>query len=352
MNKSSTIGVDKVWCKASPNGIHLSDKIVSNLARVNDHHSGWRKGGNGQYVDGQFIQVDAVFNPKTANNGNLYLKVDLMNQSAKIQFNPSRFASQYGLTKDLAWSFERLLQVAKDGGIDIDIDSLTLTRLDVAMDGQLTENATNYVHHLNRHLSFQRGERKPEYPDGITMGNKSIQIGYYNRKKKVEKDKIQNDLHPNTGRNEVRLLTGGYRHWNATYFDSDVRNLMNASEDHLRFIYSDQCKKAINVNRYDHLTSECKDLHDKMIYYFTNYGQRWFSVMLSHDGVESLLSGYSINEVMDLVSCVDATKQPRKIKAYLKDIVSQIAQYERMKASFSKRESMSYVDEWLSVFVA
>lgn len=351
MDKSSTIGVDKIWCKSASNGIRLADHLAGDLSRLSDHHLGWRKGGSGQYIDQQFTQVEAIFNPKTANDGNLYIKVNLVDQSAKIQFNPSRFDSSYGLTKDMSASFERLVSLAKDGGIDIDIDSLTLTRLDVAKDGALTEDPTNYVDHLNRHLSFKRGEKKPEYPDGIVIGNKSVQIGYYNRKKKVDKDKISNDLHANTGRNEVRLLTGGHRTWNSNLFGTDIRNLINVSEDQLHSIYADECAKAISVKRYD-ISAEIKDLQDKMQYYQTNHGQRWFTAMVMMDGIEQLLSKHSMSDIVDLVHYVDPTKQPRKVKAYLKGVVSQMAQFERVKSRFTKRDSISYVDEWLSVFVA
>lgn len=102
-----------------------------------------------------------------------------------VQANPSRLAPTAGLNlcatdADLDRSLDLMLADAHRRGFRLDLDAGKLTRVDSTRDLHTSHPFDEYLP-LLASLNFKRGGNAREYPDGVIMGNKSVQLCGYNK---------------------------------------------------------------------------------------------------------------------------------------------------------------------------
>ena len=347
---SSMIGVDKVWMRVAPDGIDLSG--------INLEGERWSGTPRSRKVDGAYIPVRDTFRFEGVGEGHLMGTIDTLRRTAEIQFNPTHFFSDYALASNVGDAFNRSFDLMASIGLKIDRDACTIKRFDTAMDAALTESPSNYAAPLQMYLSAKRESTRLAYADGLTIGNQSMQIGFYNRALHLTNKKVLHALHDNTARNEIRCLPKGAKVWTPKYYGDTIADVMKLDASGLHDIYRDQFKTLVSIADESarigipHQMEMASDVRDEMLYFKAMYGTHWQSRLFSAYGLQSAIDKVGEIQLIDMIVDVDNHKTPKLTRHRLKKKHSDLLTLERIKHTFAHRKPISYVDEYLQTFAA
>lgn len=106
--------------------------------------------------------------------------VEVKSNGLHIQFNPSKMIHPYELTADIRAQTERVKSLVHELGVDVDIDSSGLSRLDLAKQAQMGIPLSGFATAFTA-LNGKRTKKKVQYPDGFEIGNKSRSTVCYDK---------------------------------------------------------------------------------------------------------------------------------------------------------------------------
>lgn len=155
----------------------------------------WLRLPNGEFVQGTGFYL----NNELAN-------VDISPKGLLVQFNPSKIRHSYKLNtdiQDVARIGQDIQELLAVNGVLFDINSATLTRLDLTKDAELKRPLSMYSGACN----YLKGKRLKgiEYPNGYTFKNSQRQSVLYNKTAEVRRfQKIE--IPEQISRLEFRLL--------------------------------------------------------------------------------------------------------------------------------------------------
>jgi hypothetical protein len=347
---SSMIGVDKVWMRVAPDGI--------DVASINLEGERWSGTPRSRKVDGAYMPVKDSFRFDGVGEGHLLGTIDTLRRTAEIQFNPTHFFGDYGLTSNVGDAFSRAFDLMASIGLKIDRDACTIKRFDTARDAALTESPSNYAAPLQMYLSAKRESTRLAYTDGLTIGNQSMQIGFYNRALHLTNKKVLHSLHTNTARNEIRCLSKGANVWRPKYYGDTIADVMKLDASALNEIYRDQFKTLVSIADESarigipHAMEMTSDVYDEMLYFKSIYGSRWQSHLMTAYGLQALYDKIGEVQLVEMIVDIDSNKTSKLTRHRLKKKHSDLLTLERIRSTFAKRKPISYVDEYLQTFAA
>ena len=341
--KVSTIGSDKIWFSVASGGIKVHEGAYK--------REGWSPNFKCQEIDGHNVRVGGEFYGESVGTGNVRVFVDTRDMSAKVQYNPSKVFTDHLLTSDIMKSHLKVESRLLVAGVEIDRDACKITRKDIACDSILSETPDNFMKPLSHFLRFKRSKPTVEYPTARTFGNASVQMQFYNKHEQLNMLKISHEVHPNTARNELRILSnakGLLQKYTPTLSDA-----LKLTGDDLRDIYLHEVKDRIHLARIE----SNEDIHlvnlgDEMKYYMTNYGRNWNQQMIYNEGMEALLEKYGQDDYLSFLVSLDDSKTMKNEVAKVKNRISQLSDLEKMKINFKGRSQMSYVNEYIEAFAS
>jgi hypothetical protein len=339
---ASIVGVDKVWMRVASDGIDVGS--------INLEGERWSGTPKSRKVDGAYMPVRDTFRFEGVGEGHLMGTIDTLRRTAEIQFNPTHFYGDYALTSNVGESFSRAFDLMASIGLKIDRDACTIKRFDTARDAALTESPSNYAAPLQMYLSA--------YSDGLTIGNQSMQIGFYNRALHLKKKKIAHALHDNTARNEIRCLSQGAKVWMPKYFGHSIADVMKLDASGLNEIYREQFKTLVSIADESarigtpHVMEMASDVYDEMLYFKSIHGSYWQSHLFAAYGLQALTEKVGEIQLVDIIVDVDDNKTSKLTRHRLKKKHADLLTLERIKHTFAHRKPISYVDEYLQIFAA
>jgi hypothetical protein len=346
MKSNLDIGVDKVQVKFMLD----TTKLVHNFDEL-DTIAGWKVNGTPIKVDNIWLPSGYTYQAKEVhkhNNGHLTMKLHgncLSNESyLSVMFNPTHFGNGYTAHTNILQATEKAQQIVRSAGVDIDLKDGQLMRVDIAKDRTLQECPDYYATMMNRFLSFRRESNRAEHSNGIHMGNRSRQWGFYNRTLKVNLDNIENDLPENVGRMEYRLFNEGKKSWTKAYNITTLRDLSN-DRDQYQEIYKDGMgliftNKLVNN---DVVILPPTELHKMLEQVHSMYGRNTIQYVLSARGIMSFIEDYGEKGVIEAIAKFNGaeTKKVRqKIKMHMARAIT-IGQALKM----NSRPSIEYIQE-------
>ena len=349
-SNASIIGVDKIWMRVAPDGVNLSG--------IDLESERWSGTPKSRKVDGAYMPVRDSFRFEEVGEGHLMGSVDVLRRTADIQFNPTHFYGDYALSSNVGESFNRAFDLMASIGLKIDRDACTIKRFDTARDAALTESPSNYAAPLQMYLTAKRESTRLAYTDGLTIGNQSMQIGFYNRALHLNKKKIVHALHDNTARNEIRCLPKGADVWTSKYFGNSIADVMKLDASGLDDIYREQFKSLVSIAEESarigipHEMEMASDVLDEMLYFKAMCGTRWQSCYFNARGLQSLYADVGEIQLIEMIVDVDNNKTSKLTRHRLKKKHADLLTLERIKHTFAHRKPISYVDEYLQTFAA
>ncbi|MFO0203671.1 MAG: hypothetical protein ACK528_11145, partial [Alphaproteobacteria bacterium] len=260
------------------------------VGSINLEGERWSGTPKSRKVDGAYMPVRDTFRFEGVGEGHLMGTIDTLRRTAEIQFNPTHFYGDYALTSNVGESFSRAFDLMASIGLKIDRDACTIKRFDTARDAALTESPSNYAAPLQMYLSAKRESTRLAYSDGLTIGNQSMQIGFYNRALHLKKKKIAHALHDNTARNEIRCLSQGAKVWMPKYFGHSIADVMKLDASGLNEIYREQFKTLVSIADESarigtpHVMEMASDVYDEMLYFKSIHGSYWQSHLFAAYG--------------------------------------------------------------------
>ena len=349
-SNASIIGVDKVWMRVASDGIDVGS--------INLEGERWSGTPKSLKVDGAYMPVRDTFRFEGVGEGHLMGTIDTLRRTAEIQFNPTHFYGDYALTSNVGESFSRAFDLMASIGLKIDRDACTIKRFDTARDAALTESPSNYAAPLQMYLSAKRESTRLAYSDGLTIGNQSMQIGFYNRALHLKKKKIAHALHDNTARNEIRCLSQGAKVWMPKYFGDSIADVMKLDASGLNEIYREQFKTLVSIADESarigtpHVMEMASDVYDEMLYFKSIHGSYWQSHLFAAYGLQALTEKVGEIQLVDMIVDVDDNKTSKLTRHRLKKKHADLLTLERIKHTFAHRKPISYVDEYLQICAA
>jgi hypothetical protein len=255
-------------------------------------------------------------------------------------------------------AFHRAFDLMASIGLKIDMDACKVKRFDTARDAVLTESPSNYAAPLQMYLSAKRESTRLAYTDGLTIGNSSMQIGFYNRALHLSNKKIPHALHQNTGRNEIRCLSKGAKVWTPKYYGESVTDFLKLDADGLASAYRDQFRSLVSIADESarigtpHAFEMASGVYDEMLYFKSIHGSHWQSHLFSAYGLSALTDKVGEIQLIDMIIDIDSHKTPKLTRHRLKKKHADMLTLERIRHTFAKRKPISYVDEYLQTFAA
>lgn len=318
--KSLDIGIDKIQVKFKLDNTNL----VHNFDNL-DMELGWKAQGSPIKIDNVWMPSGYIYQAsevKAYNNGHLTMKLHgnaLLSEShLSVMFNPTHFGNGYTAHTNILQAKEQAQKLVIDAGVNIDLNDGLLMRVDIAKDRELKECPDYYATMMNRFLSFRRESNRAENYNGIHMGNRSRQWGFYNRTLKVNLDKIQNDLPENVGRMEYRLFNEGKKSWTKAYNITTLSDLTN-DRDQYTEIYRDGMgliftNKLVNNDVVILPPTELRQMLEQVR---ATYGRNTIQYVISAYGIKSLIEDYGERGVIEAFAEFNNT-ETKKVRQRIK----------------------------------
>lgn len=179
---------------AGIDGIHLwsKDYKVRDVSKLKD--LGWKGGANAleetrvllEDSKGEQIRATKLFN----NSKDRIAHFDISPHGLLVHFNPSKVYHDYNLIStgnELNYVAKSVQLEAKHVGIDISIDSMQLTRLDLTKQGMMKYEVLQYASAF-RLLHGKRTQAR-QYPSGYQFANKQRQFVFYDKAEEIRQNK-------------------------------------------------------------------------------------------------------------------------------------------------------------------
>jgi hypothetical protein len=341
LQNSSTIGSDKLWFTIAPGGVTMEQGAMK--------REGWARKFDCAEIDGKAVRVGAKFFGGDTGTGNVRVFVDLQDMSARVQFNPSKVLTSHELCSDILKSYEHVEHRLSIAGLHLDRDAGKVTRKDIACDAVLSELPENSMPYLSHYLKFRRAKRTMEHPNGITMGNASVQVQFYNKHEQLNMLGIPHNLHPNTGRNELRILSNARAVLDK--YTPTLNDALKLSHSDLVDIYRSEVTARVHIaSTPDVIDMKVQSLRDALTFYSVNHGRNWLSRYLINEGMNHLIAEVGRENLIEILTSIDDKKTAKNEGAKIKRSVTQSLELERAKAFSSNRTPLSYVHEYFRNF--
>jgi hypothetical protein len=200
---------------------------------------------------------------------------------------------------------------------------MKLSRCDIARNVTLNSNYNAYSSAF-RLLNLKRQNKKIEYPNGVTNGNKSIELGIYDKTTKAKLDDPLVLVPDNLLRGEVRALkTQSVKR----HFHADTLNaLLEIPADDIGNMYRDYLLKIAFHSSYksNQLTINQATQRDIFTQMRQTYSKKYFDQWLLVNGTDSILSLFDndLGNINDfLIECGESKqtrgKQIKRLKGYI-----------------------------------
>ena len=310
---------------------------------------GWSKKYDCIEVDGHDVRVGAKFFGEDKGTGNVRVFVDLQDMSARVQFNPSKVLTEHELCTDILKSYEHVERRLEVAGLHLDRDAGKVTRKDIACDAVLAEVPENSMPYLSHYLKFRRCKRKVDDVHGITMGNASVQLQFYNKHEQLNMLGIPHNLHPHTGRNELRILSNARALLEK--YTPTLTSALKLTHSDLVDIYRSEVTARVHIaSTPDVQQMKVESLRDALTFYSINFGRNWLSRYLINEGMNHLIAEVGRDELTKLLTSIDAKKTAKNEGAKIRKSIAQTMELEKARRFMSNRTPMSYVDEYIRTF--
>lgn len=341
LENSSTIGSDKLWFTIAPGGVAMEQGAMK--------REGWSKKFDSVEIDGHDVRVGAKFFGEDKGTGNVRVFVDLQDMSARVQLNPSKVLTEHELCTDILKSYEHVERRLAVAGLHLDRDAGKVTRKDIACDAVLAEVPENSMPYLSHYLKFRRCKRKVDDVHGITMGNASVQLQFYNKHEQLNMLGISHNLHPHTGRNELRILSNARALLDK--YTPTLTSALQLSHSDLVDIYRSEVSARVHIaSTPDVQQMKVENLRDALAFYSINYGRNWLSRYLINEGMNYLIAEVGRDALTQLLTSIDAKKTAKNEGAKIKKSIAQTMELEKARRFMGNRTPMSYVDEYIRTF--
>lgn len=341
LENSSTIGSDKLWFTIAPGGVTMERDAMK--------REGWSRKFDSIEIDGHDVRVGAKFFGEDKGTGNVRVFVDLQDMSARVQLNPSKVLTEHELCTDILKSYEHVERRLAVAGLHLDRDAGKVTRKDIACDAVLAEVPENSMPFLSHYLKFRRCKRKVDDVHGITMGNASVQLQFYNKHEQLNVLGISHNLHPHTGRNELRILSNARALLDK--YTPTLTSALKLTHSDLVDIYRSEVSARVHIaSTPDVQQMKVESLRDALTFYSVNYGRNWLSRYLINEGMNHLIAEVGRDALTELLTSIDAKKTAKNEGAKIKKSIAQSMELEKARRFMSNRTPMSYVDEYIRTF--
>lgn len=181
---------------AGIDGIHLTsiDFVVKDIGKLKS--TGWRQSTGGEIGEEPKILIkDFSGNDLRANkiyNNNCDIaNYDISPYGLLIHFNPSKTLHAYNLIstgKDLNYIVKSVQKEVQSIGIDVNIDSMKLSRFDIAKQATMKYDVSQYSSAFK--LLHAKRATKKEYPSGYYFSNKSRECVFYDKSLEAKIDEV------------------------------------------------------------------------------------------------------------------------------------------------------------------
>jgi len=224
-------GIDKIWLHTRFFSVKDADLLNTRMERIKQGNEEEYQKENQIYADkrGQVIC------------GNSYLNIDefsldINKHGLKLNFNPSTLLHKYELATmdDLKKAENIVLDALNQNGIELDLASCNLTRLDLTKQAETKQPCSNYEK-VFKYLRMPRYNDKLSYDTGFQYGSKSSekQIVFYDKREELlYKDKIE--IENNLTRCETRYKKKAGQKLGI----SSYGQLSNAKQETLDYIFN------------------------------------------------------------------------------------------------------------------
>lgn len=337
------IGVDKIQLKIQ--GVHRPEGYQLK--------EGWSKTYKVMNLDGEIIPTSLQFFASNlsskSRNGNLTIIDEPLRDTTSIIFNPTNFFSDYELTTDLSRSMDIAQDIVLNSGLDIDLSSASIRRLDVTKDAVLIEPPQNYNPILSNYLQFRRSSTKVQYQDGLWMGNRSREFTFYDRAKHLDIKKIDHTLHSNTARLEYKLKNEGRKSWSENYGLYTPNDLTN-DIDQYNEIFVDGLRNVVlkDVLDGDTIVLSPITLINQLKEYQEMSGRNFLSYFCKDYGLLNLIDNFGADSLIDAIAQVQKSES-KVVRSRIKEDISRALKL-RQSTSTQLRRPVEYIQEIINQY--
>lgn len=181
---------------AGIDGIHLTspDFSVKDISKLKN--TGWRQSGSHDIGEEPKVLIrdlsgNDIRAPKIYNNKCDIANYDISPFGLLIHFNPSKTLHPYHLIStgsDLNYIVKTVQKEVQSIGIDVNIDSMKLSRLDIAKQATMKYDISQYAAAFK--LLHAKRASKKEYPSGYYFANKSRECVFYDKALEAKIDEV------------------------------------------------------------------------------------------------------------------------------------------------------------------
>lgn len=181
---------------AGIDGIHLTstDFSVKDISKLKS--TGWRQSGSHDIGEEPKVLIrdfngNDIRAPKIFNNKCDIANYDISPFGLLMHFNPSKTLHPYNLIstgKDLNYILKSVQKEVQSIGIDVNIDSMKVSRLDIAKQATMKYDVSQYATAFK--LLHAKRASKKEYPNGYYFSNKSRECVFYDKALEAKIDEV------------------------------------------------------------------------------------------------------------------------------------------------------------------
>ncbi len=232
-------GIDKIWLHTTNYSVKDADVLTTRMERIKEGEEETYLQKNQIYTDkrGQVICGNSFLNIDE-------FSLDINRYGLKLNFNPSTLLHPFELATmdELPTAEEIVLEALFRHGIELDINSCHLTRLDLTKQAETTQPCSNYQS-VFEYLRMPRYNDKVSYHTGFQYGNNSSekQIVFYDKREELfHKSGIKIDN--NFTRCETRYKKKAGQKLGILSYGQ----LSNANQETLDFIFNRDIQKLLS----------------------------------------------------------------------------------------------------------
>lgn len=330
---------------AGIDGIHLTSKDYA-IKDINAlKKAGWKQSASGNIGDSADILIrdnsgKEIRANKVYNNEQKICKYDVSPYGVLMHFNPSKAYHAYNLIstgKELNALTASIQKEVAQIGIDIDINAMRLSRLDLSKQSVMKHDVSSYASAF-RLLQAKRSAKK-EYPSGYYFHNKKRETIFYD--KALESDlEEENFMRCETKWKDTKTVIS------ATKIIS-LNQLTETSNEDLNNVYRKHltdnvfCRKNIGLQSVLDFSNEAEILK---VFVATNKRSAWKDYLLLMDIDISLTAIGGIEKFIDLCEVAGYSRAQRfRIKSELKNMINKKAFMDGRRKKISPSELLEEV---------
>ena len=291
------IGIDKIALTSQEfRAVDLSKFSISSVKKpgedvpylITDKH------GTEYFGNKAFVQTDSTI-------------LDINQRGILVVFNPCKLLHPYKLNSDLSAITDTIKQEVKDAGIDLDINSCSIARIDLTKQAEMNQP----VHTYNDAFGYMRGKRlvSKSYPSGYYFGNKSTESVFYDKRAEMVHKFKMNIPESNFMRAEVK-----YKRTKNVIAELQVQTyqaLLQTDTDQLNTSYNNYLNKRVfsKIHEGEQLTLNFKNEVELLKAYLVKHPRGGITKYLFNLGIDTAIEMFgSLEGIRELL---EASEVPR-----------------------------------------